>query len=212
MIRCVVFDFDGTLVLSNDIKREGFFAAVAEQPGGLERMARILASPPGDRYAIFRHFAEEAGDDPGELAVRYSRWCEERILVCPERSGASLALAELRRAGIRVHVNSATPTIPLRSVILRRYGEGRFDGIHGGHGAKRKNLEAILRQEHLVPSSLAMVGDGIDDREAALTVGCQFIGIGGGTLAAADPGEEWLDSLECLWPLLRNEAANEMRA
>jgi phosphoglycolate phosphatase len=212
MIRCVVFDFDGTLLLSNDIKREGFFAAVAEQPGGVERMARILASPPGDRYAIFRRFADEAGDDPGELAVRYSSWCEERILVCPERSGASLALAELRRAGIRVHVNSATPTIPLRSVVLRRYGEGRFDGVHGGHGAKRENLEAILRQEQLVPSSLAMVGDGIDDREAALAVGCQFIGIGGGTLAATAPAEELLDSLECLWPLLRDETAREMQA
>lgn len=212
MIRCVAFDFDGTLVLSNDIKRLGFFAVVAEQPGGHERMAQILACPPGDRYAIFRCFADESGNDPDEMAVRYSRWCEERILACPERSGASLALAELHRAGIRVYINSATPTIPLRSVVLRRYGEGSFDGIHGGHGAKRKNLEAILRQENLVPSSLAMVGDGIDDREAALTVGCQFIGIGGGTLAAADPGEEWLDSLECLWPLLQSEAAKETQA
>lgn len=212
MIRCVVFDFDGTLVLSNDIKREGFFAAVAERPGGPERMARILACPPGDRYAIFRRFAEEAGDDANELAVRYSSWCEERILVCPERPGASVALAQLRGAGIRVHVNSATPTAPLRSVVLRRYGEGSFDGVHGGHGAKRENLEAILRQEQLLPSSLAMVGDGIDDRKAALAVGCRFIGIGGGALTAAAPNEELLDSLECLWPLLRDKTAKEMQA
>jgi phosphoglycolate phosphatase len=212
MIRCVVFDFDGTLVLSNDIKREGFFAAVAERAGGPERMARILASPPGDRYAIFRRFAEEAGDDPGELAVRYSSWCEERILVCPERSGASLALAELRRAGISVHVNSATPTAPLRSVVLRRYGEDSFNGVHGGHGAKVANLEAILRQEQLLPASLAMVGDGIDDRDAALRAGCQFVGVGGGTLAAAAPDEKLLDTLECLWPLLRGQTMKEMSA
>lgn len=211
MIRCVVFDFDGTLVLSNDIKREGFFAVVAERPRGLEGMARILANPPGDRYAIFRRFAEEAGDDPCELAVRYSSWCEERILVCPERPGASLALAELRRAGISVHVNSATPAAPLRSVVLRRYGVGSFDGVHGGHGAKRENLEAILRREQLLPSSLAMVGDGIDDRDAALGVGCHFVGVGGGTLAAAAPDEQLIDSLECLWPLLQGEAAQETR-
>jgi phosphoglycolate phosphatase len=212
VIRCVVFDFDGTLVLSNDIKREGFFAAVAEQQGGLERMARILASPPGDRYAMFRRFAEVTEDNPDELAVRYSSWCEERILVCPDRSGASLALAELRRAGIKVHINSATPSVPLRSLILRRYGEGLFDGVHGGHGAKRQNLESILRQEHLHPSSLAMVGDGIDDQEAALSVGCRFIGVSGGTLAAADTDVEWFDSLECLWSLLRDETAKEMWA
>lgn len=212
MIRCVVFDFDGTLVLSNDIKREGFFAAVAERPDGPERMARILACPPGDRYAIFRRFAEGTEDDANELAARYSSWCEERILVSPERPGASVALAQLRGAGIRVHVNSATPTAPLRSVVLRRYGEGSFDGVHGGHGAKRENLEAILRQEQLLPSSLAMVGDGIDDRDAALTVGCQFVGVGGGTLAAAVPDEELLGTLECLWPLLRDESVTEVHA
>ena len=185
------------------------FAAVAEQPRGLERMARILSSPPGDRHAIFRCFAEEAGDEPGELAAYYSSWCEGRIVVCPERYGASLALAELCRAGIKVHVSSATPTIPLRSMILRRYWAGCFDGVHGGYGAKRENLEAILRQECFILSSLAMVGDGIDDREAALAVGCKFIGIGGGTLASVDPDGEWLDSLECLWPLFKNDAAKE---
>jgi len=212
MIRCVVFDFDGTLVLSNDIKREGFFASVSECPGGAERMARILARPPGDRYAIFRRFAEEAGGDANELAARYGHWCEERILVSPERFGASVALAQLRRAGISVHVNSATPTAPLRSLVLRRYGEASFDGVHGGHGNKRENLEAILRTEQLLPSSLAMVGDGIDDRDAALAVGCQFVGVGGGTLAAIAPDGDLLDSLEYLWPLLQDETAKEVPA
>lgn len=212
MIRCVVFDFDGTLLLSNEIKREGFFAAVAGYPDGLERMARILAHPPGDRYAIFRSFAQEVGGDANELAIKYSNWCEERILTCPERPGAALALAQLRRVGIKVHVNSATPTAPLRSVVLRRYGAASFNGVHGGHGAKLANLEAILRQEQLPPSSLAMVGDGIDDRDAALAVGCRFVGVGGGTLAAAAPDEDLLDTLESLWPTLQNETAQEMQA
>jgi phosphoglycolate phosphatase len=210
MIRCVVFDFDGTLVLSNDIKREGFFASVAECSGGAERMTAILARPPGDRYAIFRRFAEEAGGDADELAAWYGNWCEKRILVSPERPGAALALTQLRHAGVSVHVNSATPTVLLRSLVLRRYGEGSFNGVHGGHGAKVANLEAVLRQEQLLPASLAMVGDGIDDRDAALTVGCRFVGVGGGTLAAAAPDENLLDTLECLWPLLRDETAKEM--
>jgi len=212
MIRCVVFDFDGTLVLSNDIKREGFFAVVSGSPDGPERMERILASPPGDRYAIFQCFAEKDGGDADELAARYGVWCEERILVCPERPGASVALTQLRHARISMHVNSATPSAPLRSVVLRRYGNDTFNGVHGGHGAKRANLEAILEQEQLPPDSIAMIGDGIDDREAALAVGCHFLGVGGGTLAAARPSEKLLESLEYLSPLLQNEMAKGIQS
>lgn len=212
MIRCVVFDFDGTLVLSNDIKREGFFAAVAGYADGTPRMERILASPPGDRYAILRCFAEEAGGDADQLAACYSAWCEEQILVCPERSGASQALDQLRSAGFRIHVNSATPTGPLRQLVARRYGKSSFDGIHGGLGAKLANLETIRLREHLLPAELTMVGDGIDDRDAAHTFGCRFIGVAGGTLAAAKPDMALLDSLEGLWPRLRSETVNEMQA
>lgn len=211
MIRCVVFDFDGTLVLSNDIKREGFFAAVTGSPDGPERMARILASPPGDRYAIFRYFTDEVGGDPDELAARYSEWCDERILTCPERPGASVALAQLRHAGLSLYVNSATPTVPLRAVVRRRYGDGFFNGVHGGHGAKHANLKAILHNEQLLPSSLVMVGDGVDDRDAALAAGCHFIGIGGGTLAATqDAG--LLDTLEHLLSLFPHETSSGAQA
>lgn len=210
MIRCVVFDFDGTLVLSNDIKRQGFFSAVAGYADGTPRMEKILACPPGDRYAIFRCFTEEAGGDADRLATCYSAWCEEQILVCPERSGASQALAQLRQAEIRIHINSATPTEPLRAVVARRYGKGCFDGVHGGHGAKLANLETILRHEQLRPTELAMVGDGIDDRDAALACGCRFVGVGGGTLAVAGPDDELLETLEGLWPLVQSKTANEM--
>ena len=131
--------------------------------------------------------------------------------MCPERHGASLALAQLSRAGISIHVNSATPIIPLRSLVLRRYGAGTFAGVHGGHGAKFANLVEILRREQLHPSPLAMVGDGIDDRDAATNSGCQFVGIGGGSLAKSDPSGPWLYTLEHLWPLLCGDLVKEMK-
>ena len=96
MIRCVVFDFDGTVVLSNDIKREGFFAVVSAIPEGCSRMAAILSNPPGDRYAIFDTFASETGTLSSDLVDSYSSWCEERILTCPERHGAERVIYELR--------------------------------------------------------------------------------------------------------------------
>lgn len=184
MIRCAVFDFDGTLVMSNDIKREGFFAVTAEIAGGRAAMEALLADPPGDRYAIFAAFAARFGLDAGELAEAYGAWCEAAILAAPERPGASALLARLRQDGVRIWINSATPEAPLRSIVRRRYPQGTFDGVLGGHAAKVPNLRAVMRAEGLTAAELLMVGDGFDDRDAAAEIGCAFAGLDRGTLAA----------------------------
>lgn len=184
MIRCVVFDFDGTLVMSNAIKREGFFAVTAAVAGGRAAMEALLADPPGDRYAIFAAFAARFGLDAGELAEAYGAWCEAAILAAPERDGAAQLLARLKRDGIRIWINSATPEAPLRSVVAQRYPAGTFDGVLGGHGRKVPNLLAVMRSEGLGPEDLLMVGDGFDDRDAAAEIGCAFAGLDRGTLAA----------------------------
>lgn len=184
MIRCVVFDFDGTLVMSNAIKREGFFAVTAGVEGGRAAMEALLADPPGDRYAIFAAFAARFGLDAGELAESYGAWCEAEILAAPERPGASDLLARLTRDGLRLWINSATPEAPLRGVVKRRYPPGTFDGVLGGHARKVPNLRAVMRAEGLAPEEILMVGDGFDDRDAAAEIGCRFAGLDRGTLAA----------------------------
>ena len=203
MIRCIVWDFDGTLVLSNDIKRDGFLALADGVPGGWAVMEDILAAPPGDRVAIAAAFASRFGGDPADLVHRYSVWCEDQIVVCPARAGAGVVLAAAREAGLRQHINSATPTEPLLAVVLRRYGAHVFDGIRGGHGAKVANLRAIVAQEGLEAQQVAMVGDGADDRAAALEVGCRFFGVAGGTLSRQPDCGPLLSDLSDLMPMLR---------
>lgn len=202
MIRCVVFDFDGTLVMSNAIKRDGFFAVTAEIPGSAEAMTALLADPPGDRFAIFAAFSARFGQDAGEMAEAYGAWCEAAILAAPERPGATEALAALRRDGLRIWINSATPEAPLRAIVKARYAAGSFDGILGGHNRKVANLRAVMSAEGLAPDELLMVGDGIDDKAGAAEVGCRFVGLDQGTLSlSSDPGPMIAD-LRDLAPLL----------
>lgn len=204
MIRCVVFDFDGTLVHSNAIKRDGFLAVAARHPGGVEIMEDILADPPGDRHAIIGRFAARIGADgeAARLVEDYGRYCTEHILTCPARAGADTALAALRRARLRLHINSATPTEPLREVIARRYASGTFDGVHGGFGAKVVNLRSIVEIEGIGPAEMAMVGDGIDDRNAADETGVHFFGVAEGTLAEATGGDGLISDLGALPQLI----------
>lgn len=202
MIRCVVFDFDGTLVMSNAIKREGFFAVTADIAGGADAMTALLADPPGDRFAIFAAFSARFGQDAGEMAEAYGAWCEAAILAAPERSGAGVALAALRRQGLKIWINSATPEAPLRAIVKRRYPPGSFDGILGGHNRKVANLRAVMSAEGLAANEILMVGDGIDDKLGAAEAGCAFVGLDQGTLSLSPEPGPMIADLRDLAPLL----------
>jgi phosphoglycolate phosphatase len=187
VIRAVVFDFDGTLVLSNAIKEDALYVVAAGFPGGRELMQRVAATKPGDRTAIWTRFSAEMGipDRTDDLIAQYTTLCETRIKACPERAGASAALHALRTAGLRLYVNSSTPTEPLRSITAARFTGGTFDGVYGGHGCKLENVRHIARVGRLEPAHIVMVGDGTDDADAARAFDCHFIGVCDGTFDAA---------------------------
>jgi phosphoglycolate phosphatase-like HAD superfamily hydrolase len=71
----------------------------------------------------------------------------------------------------------------LEDLILERYPAGTFQGVYGGYGCKLRNLKAISLHAAVTPGEIAMVGDGIDDANAAEAFGCAFLGVAGGGLA-----------------------------
>lgn len=190
MIECVAFDFDGTLADSNEIKRQAFFDVVAEHdPGGCVVAEVLDQIQPGDRYAVAREITrllQERGllpacEDPSSWsrhwADAYTNACEAAVSICPEIPGASSALNWLERQRIPRYVNSATPEVPLRHILERRGMEPLFAGIFGGPAGKVENLGAIAAHADCERAAVLFVGDGEDDRAAAETFGCHFVGV-----------------------------------
>lgn len=190
MIRCVVFDYDGTLADSNRIKRDAWFdvfsrlgcpraettALLGEHPTAdryelidvmltaLAAQSRLPVQPPRDRMAA-------------ELAQAYNDLCEAGQATCPEIPGAT-ALLNALVSMLPLYVNSATPEEPLRRIIARRGWNALFRGVFGRPREKAEILRAILTQERLGPTELAMVGDGPADWQCAREVGCPFFAVG----------------------------------
>lgn len=186
MIHCVVFDFDGTLVRSDDIKRAGFFAVVRDFDPRGELMTRVLAERPGDRHAIFRRFPEviaakrRVSIDAAELVEAYTTYCRDAISVAEEFPGARATLATLSQYGLALYVNSATPDEALRELLELRGIAGYFTAAYGSRQSKLTNLAEIVRSEALTPQQVVVIGNGADDRATAQSLGCSFVAVGDG--------------------------------
>jgi phosphoglycolate phosphatase-like HAD superfamily hydrolase len=204
MTRCVVFDFDGTLVDSNDIKRESYYDTVAGFENGAAILDEIFAAGnAGDRFEVLRKFAARLGDDSfaDPLTQRYSSRCEELIAGCDEIPGASECLRNLRAFGKRIFVISATPQLNLRPILRRRGLDRLIDGSFGGPRSKVDNLRSVLSAEGVPPEDATVVGDGDDDEHAALVVGCAFVAVD--SLGRHNPARRrWVPNLLGLADLL----------
>jgi phosphoglycolate phosphatase-like HAD superfamily hydrolase len=190
VIRCVGFDFDGTLVDSNAIKRQAFFDVLAHVDPDGETVAHVLdVVQPGDRFDIMRELAQRLGDrDTGaaaggasELATdwadAYTRRCEEAVSKCPEIPGTAAALDWLAARRLPLYVNSATPETPLKRVLDLRSLTPHFRLCLGRPADKCENLATICADARVAPRELLFVGDGEDDRSAALEFGCRFCAV-----------------------------------
>jgi phosphoglycolate phosphatase len=188
MLKCVVFDFDGTLVDSNDIKRETFFdIARSWDPSG-EVVAEVFKLwPAADRYEKTKNIAEglisrkllpensSIAEWAALLASEYTAQCERAISCCAEMPGATKTLSELSAKGYLLFVNSATPAEPLRKLLDLRSWTHFFQAIYGAEASKSDNLRHIAARTGARAHEIAHVGDQRDDLHATQQFGCHFV-------------------------------------
>ena len=177
-----MFDFDGVLVESLDVKTRAF--ARLYEPYGDEVVAKViayhLAHGGVSRFEKFRYWhrnylgKELDAASENALGDRFSQLVEDAVVECPWVPGALDFLVD-HHGRYRMYVASGTPHDEMNRIVRRRSIAHFFAGVFGSPASKGEILGTVL-DEGFARESVVMVGDSSSDLEGAREAGVRFIG------------------------------------
>lgn len=185
MTRCraVIFDFDGVIVESEEIKTRAFAAMYREHGpvvveaimahhranGGISRRKKI-------RWCHRTHLGIELDQAALDgLCRRFSAMVEDEVVACDWVAGAEQVLRALH-GRLPLFVVSGTPHDELDRIFTRRDLHCWFVEVWGSPRGKPEIIEDILVRHRLDPSAVVFVGDSAADLRAARATGLRFLG------------------------------------
>lgn len=197
-IKILVFDFDGTIVDSNKLKERAYFELfpLANQKAK-NLIGKISQGSRKTRYQIIREILlalkeaekiefEDIEKETSKYAQKYGEIVEKRIIDSNGIPGAFEGLWFFHNNKYVLYLLSGTPLEPLRQTVKKLELKGKIPPFKKIYGRlddtdeklfKEQAIADIIKTEGVRAEEIALIGDGISEREAALKTGCLFIGI-----------------------------------
>jgi phosphoglycolate phosphatase-like HAD superfamily hydrolase len=178
----VIFDFDGVIVESTDIKTAAFRALFADRPEHVDAIEALHRRHEGVNRSIkfemiFRDILRRPLDAETQtaLARRYGDLVVDQVVACPAVAGVPDVLESLGRH-IPLAVVSSTPDGELKEIVARRDLARYFRAVRGAPPAKAAAIRDVVATFGWSADRVAMVGDTTADLEAARRNGLRFVG------------------------------------
>lgn len=181
LARALIFDFDGTLVDSNAIKREAFKRCFEDHPDRpQEILAYCYANNHIPRWEKFRHVHEKilkipyTRDTETRLLKQFERETTEQIMAAPALPGAEAFLKQAS-ATHPLGILSSTPQEILLRILQRRGWVPLFRWIQGAPVNKAEWLSRLQIEQGLARDQVLFFGDTPEDAQSAQDSGCSFV-------------------------------------
>lgn len=180
-----IFDFDGVLVDSVEIKTEAFAHLYSGYGNEITQKVIDFHRNHGgmSRYEKFKHFHKNfLGKDVSQtemasLDKEFSEFVVQSVINAPEIMGAEKFLQKVYSNKL-CSVCSATPDGEIKVIISSRGWNDYFSYIFGSPDSKKDNIDKVLNESGMTKKESVFFGDARADYEAAKSCGIDFIGVG----------------------------------
>lgn len=181
----VIFDFDGVILDSVDVKTKAFAKMFREYGPEVEKrvVEYHLANSGVSRFDKFRYYYEIILNKPvneeiiKRLSKQFSNLVVDGILASPFIPGAKESLENLKKKEIPCYVVSATPYDEINLIVEKKELKRYFKEVHGSPRKKWEICREIITKQNYNPQNCLFIGDATSDYEAAQKNGICFLGI-----------------------------------
>lgn len=182
MFKLIVFDFDGVIIESTDIKTKAFRKLFSNYPKYVDTIVAYHKNHAGvSRYEKFSYIYENiikqplGEDQMTELGRRFSALVVEEIKACPFVPGALEFLKNYSKK-FKIFIASSTPEEELRYLVRERGLEGYFQRVYGAPSKKSEIVLQVMKEENVKKEEILFIGDSMADYVEAKKAGVPFVG------------------------------------
>ena len=183
-IKAIIFDFDGVILDSVDVKTKAF-ADMYNKFGKeieLKVVEHHLANGGISRFEKFKLYhlnflsIELDENEIQELAEQFSEIVFDKIISSPFIPGAKEFLAD-NYHDYHFFIATGTPQYEIENIVTIMRLKKFFTKVYGSPATKTEIISQILEKYDLNCGDIYFVGDAMTDFEAAKTMKVKFIGV-----------------------------------
>ena len=183
-IKILIYDFDGVICQSVNIKTEAFrelykhqskdkieeFIVFHYEHGGVSRFKKIEHM----ETKILKK--KKSMKDINELAMKFSESVKDKVINSDYVDGADHFIKKNSEL-FKQYICTGTPDDEINKIVEGKHITKYFDGVYGSPATKVEIIERILKQNKIDSDKVIFFGDALTDYKAAMITGCKFIGI-----------------------------------
>ena len=190
--KCILWDFDGVILDSMEVREEGFRKVLASYADfQIEALLAFHRKNGGlSRYVKFEYFLEQViGGKKNEEKIE--QWAEEfseimrRSLTSKDRLIEEVInFIKKNKKVYHMHIVSGSDGDELRFLCDKLEISEYFKSIHGSPTPKIELVRKLMDERDYKPQETCLIGDSINDFEAATSNDIQFFGYNNTALKA----------------------------